>query len=384
MKIAMLLDNPLCPDNRVEKEATTLVKAGHKVTIYCKMQEGLNNEEWRNGYRIKRVFKYNLGTSTLVDKYLISHIDLINSISEKYHIYHCHDCETWPIGYILSQRDKAKLICDSHEYFPDYIIKENYAENMKYKTAKLLGAVRGNYIKHADAVITVSEGFSDSLYKEYNLRQKPIVLYNTRPYSQRAKNKSNLLREEFDISSNKNIVFFQGNIESSRGVDSILKSLNKVESDIIFIIAGNCSTNYLDYLKSIAKNNKILDKFRYVGFLDNTKLTQYTASADILVYYPKGEVKNITHGLPNKFFDYVFATKPIILKDLPCFREFMSKYEVGFMCNSEEEIAEHIDKLIKDKNINNQKLLNCKIAQQEVCWERQEEKLLKLYNKLFE
>ncbi|MCS4465306.1 hypothetical protein JTT01_20255 [Clostridium botulinum] len=70
MKVAMLLDNSFTNDKRVYKEAQTLVKNGFDVTVICKneIDESLPKEEETEGIKIKRLFKYNLGTTVLVEK----------------------------------------------------------------------------------------------------------------------------------------------------------------------------------------------------------------------------------------------------------------------------------------------------------------------------
>ena len=107
MRICMLLDNAFNPiDRRVYRQAKSLVGFGYDVTIVCKKDYDnlLKETEMIDGITIKRYFKCNLGTSVLVDKYLEAHLELMNNLTEKFDIYHCHDTETWPIGYILSKR----------------------------------------------------------------------------------------------------------------------------------------------------------------------------------------------------------------------------------------------------------------------------------------
>ncbi len=378
----MLLDNPLNPDNRVEKEAASLGKAGHQVTVYCKRQEGLPFEEQREFYLVRRVFNFNLGTSVLIDKYLWAHLDLFHAIKESYDVYHCHDTETWPIGYILAQRDKGKFVCDSHEYFPEYLVEEMYNDKLKYQSAQLLALNRGEYIRYADAVVTVSDTIAELLYKEYNLNTIPTVLYNTRLYKDRPMDKYNLLREEFNIHNDCKIVLFQGNIDYSRGIESLIESISYVKANAILVIAGNCNDTYKNKLLDCAVSNKVLDRILFTGHLDNRKLLEYTASADILAYYPRAVVKNMLYTLPNKFFDYIFAAKPMICRDFDIYKKFIEDYGIGYTCHSEKDIAQKIDTILSDSELYRSKVDNCIAAQQKLSWELQEQKLLKLYQGL--
>lgn len=379
----MLLDNPLNPDDRVLKEAHSLVKAGYDVTVFCKKQEGLDDNENRQGVKIKRVFKYNLGTSILIDKYLLAHFELFNAINEKFDVYHCHDNETWPIGYILSKRDASKFVCDSHEYFPDYLMESTYKGNeRKYKTAAISALNRGEYFKYADGVLTVSNSISKKFYEKYALREVPTVIYNTRPYDFRITKKYNLFKEKYNIENDKKILFFQGNIEPSRGLDFIIQALSLIKSDVIFLAAGKIEDEYLEYLKGIAKKYKVENKFRYIGFLNPKDLMKYTASADLLIYYPRNELENLKLTVPNKFFDYIFASRPLIVGNISEFNNIINKYNLGFCVSNINEMAEKVDSLLSDTKLYNEKIQSSIKSHEKLCWEVQEKKLIDFYKKL--
>ncbi len=158
----MLLDNPLNPDPRVEKEAKTLAGAGYEVTVYCQKADGLTDYEKKDGYTIRRTFRYKLGTTVKISKYINAHWELWKSIKEKYDVYHCHDVETWPVGYFLAKRDGARLVYDAHEYFPDMIVKGNYRSILKYYASKVLFYLRGSlFIRKANHVITVNNNIPE-------------------------------------------------------------------------------------------------------------------------------------------------------------------------------------------------------------------------------
>lgn len=383
MKIAMLLDNPLSPDDRVLKEARSLVNAGYDVTVFCKKKEGLIDYENTEGIKIKRVFTCNLGTSILIDKYLSAHFELINTIDEKFDVYHCHDNETWPIGYILSKRDNAKFICDSHEYFPDYLMESTYMGNKrKYETAVISALNRGEYFKYADGVLTVSNSMAERFQEEYKLKTIPTVIYNTRPYNFRITKQYDLFREKYGIKKNKKILFFQGNIEPSRGLDFIIEALSLIKSDVLFLAAGKIEEEYLKYLKAVSEKYNVKDKFKYIGFLNPSDLMKYTASADLLMYYPRNELENLKLTVPNKFFDYIFASRPLIVGDVSEFKTITNKYNLGFCVSNVKEMSEKVDILLNDYTLYSEKTQNSIKSHKDLCWEVQEKKLLDFYEKV--
>lgn len=386
MKIAMLLDNSFTNHNRVLKEAKSLADHGYKVTVICKNEPDLSlpAEELVKGFTIKRLYKYHLGTSVLVDYYLQAHFDLYNNLDEQFDLYHCHDPATWPIGYILARRDQAKLIYDSHEYFPDYICKEWHSNSFKYEFAKILVQARGQYISYADGVIVVSKKIANILMKEFDLKEKPTVLYNTRPILDYRFNK-NKLREKYSIPDNLKILLFQGIVEPTRGVDIAIKAMKYVQ-DSIFVIAGGDRAGYIDQLKKLAVEYGVADKVIFTGFIPSELLLEYSFCTDIMVYFGRPVVKNMEYTIPNKFFDSIIAEKPIIVGDLWSLRDIVEKYRIGEVVDIHnidvKKIATIINKLIHNTESCNLYAANAQKIKNQFSWEKQEEKLLELYQRV--
>lgn len=395
MKAAILIDNSMELNKphpgRVFNEAETLVHNGYEVTIYCK--KGNENTPKKQIYKeitIIRCFDYFLGTTELIHNYIISHIQLFNTINEKFDVYHCHDTNTLPVGYILSRRDKAKLIFEPHEYFLDQICREWYRSNeFKYNLTQNLIKARGKYYEYADKIITVSETMADVLYKELNLKEKPAVLYNTRRKDDFIKINSSShisLREKFNIPTQKKILLFQGNIEESRGTDIVIRSMRYVNNSV-FIAAGRIKDEYYNILKSIIIAENLEDRIYFTGEETSERLLQYTYDADILIYLGKPIVKNMEYTLPNKFFDYLFSTRPMILSDLCTLKNMVQKYSIGINIDIHDINIEYIGKKI-NSFVNDDKLLteiseNIAKIKDLYVWENEEVKLLSLYNELF-
>lgn len=384
-KICMLLDNPLNPDPRVQKEAKYLADVGYDVTIYCQQSDDLPELESQGGYIIRRTFKYKLGTTIKIIKYLQAQYQLWRSITGKYDIYHCHDVETWSIGYYLAKRDKALLVYDSHEYFPDMIVQENYKSKFKYYISRFLFFWRGAlFISKADRVITVSKVIADQLQKEFHLRHQPVVLYNTR-YQKDIPQTSNYLREKLNIQDKDTILFFHGNIDPSRGIERLIEILANLENCKL-IIAGSGADNYITKLKSLTQSYGLEEMVMFIGFIPNHDLLKVVASADILLYFPVEVVKNVTLSMPNKFFDFLFAGKPMVVTGLPEIESLMNEKKLGIVIPRDrlktDVIVSRINELIDDK-IKYQGLVdNYKLVRQTYCWENEAVKLVALYEEL--
>lgn len=382
----MLLDNPLSPDPRVQKEAKTLAEAGYDVTVYCQQKEGLPAIEVQDDYTIRRTFKYKLGTTVKIKKYLQAQQELWSSITEKYDIYHCHDVETWPIGYYLAKRDRALLIYDSHEYFPDMIVKGNYQSKFKYYASKVLFYWRGAlFIGKADRIITVSNIIAQQLKEQFHLIRTPLVLFNTHFRKDFPQGNLQCLREKFNIDEQETILYYHGNIDPSRGIEHLLEIVAKLDHCKL-VIAGKGAEHYLVKLSSLVNQNKLKEKVIFAGFIQPGDLLSVASSADLLLYFPVEVVKNVTFSMPNKFFDFLFAGKPMVVTGLPEIKSFMEKENLGIIIPKDrfqtDYIVAQINELIKDKDKYHELVSKYKSAREIHCWEAEASKLIKFYQEL--
>lgn len=392
MKIAILIDNPMYSNLphpiRVINEAETLANNGYDVTIFCKKEKDYCAEEqtYKN-IKIVRCFDYFLGTSELIHNYIISHIQLFEAIKGKFDVYHCHDTNTLPIGYILSKRDNAKLIFEPHEYFLEQICSEWYGNNkLKYNLTKNLVEARGKYYKYADEIIVVSNPIADALYSELNLNKRPTVLYNTRKKVDFEKVQYNCneksIRERFNISKDKKILFFQGYLEPARGIDIVIKAMNYVEN-AVFIAAGADKYNYINELQAIVKENKLEDKVYFTGFETSSQLLKYTYDSDILVYLGKPTIRNMEYTIPNKFFDYLYSCKPMILSDLYALKDMVKNNKIGITVDMHniniEKIGIKINGFVNNNKFIEEIYNNMRVVRELYTWEKEENKLINLY-----
>src|ERR1041384_1692879 len=117
MKVAMLVDNPMRNDARVEKEARTLLEDGHDVTIFAMKEEISSDKELRSGFKIIRSLtidtlrpfsrEFNLQSQRIVEDLCRGEFDVI----------HCHDYATYvSAAPIKFKKPAVKLIYDAHEY----------------------------------------------------------------------------------------------------------------------------------------------------------------------------------------------------------------------------------------------------------------------------
>jgi glycosyltransferase involved in cell wall biosynthesis len=152
-RIAMLLSNPFAPDVRVYREATSLVKHGHAVTVYAWDRQGkhpsVSEEE---GVRVERLHipaGYGRGAKSLVAFARFGLAVTRCVLSTSFDVVHCHDLDTMPFGYTIARVRGRPVLFDAHEPYSLYLRFPNTLR-------RLLVLLERWTARRADHVITVT------------------------------------------------------------------------------------------------------------------------------------------------------------------------------------------------------------------------------------
>ncbi len=144
LKIGMILDRDFPPDDRPEKEAISLIRAGHDVHLLCYTATGKPLKEIYKGIKLTR---FNLNEKLhkkLSAAYLVLpfyrwiYTKQIESFIKEndLDILHFHDLPMTDIGYKLAKKYKIKIVCDQHEYWSNWIGKTYHYNTFPGKIVK--------------------------------------------------------------------------------------------------------------------------------------------------------------------------------------------------------------------------------------------------------
>ena len=130
MKILMVLDEVFPPDIRVEKEARTLLKVGHELSLLSLGVSGKPREEVIEGMKVIRTelpppkiilryawerFRF---TSNFIDNFWQQ--ALVKTVErEKPEVLHIHDLAKLRTGLLVARKFNIRVVVDLHENFPE-------------------------------------------------------------------------------------------------------------------------------------------------------------------------------------------------------------------------------------------------------------------------
>ena len=379
MKVCMILMSDFVNDARVTKEARTLSKAGHNVIVYSLKSPKTLEYEQRDNFEIIRTKIY---TRNLLPKgqvfFFIKYIEFLFQTIRKliwhpFDIYHAHDLETLPIGFIISRIKHKPLVYDSHELYIDSVKTHKIARPFWYLIEKFLAPKTSVNIME-----TKSRG--EVFAKRYRVN-RPNVLMNCQ-YLNINKNKSNVLRKLLPIPIENKILIYQGKVEQNRGVDILIDALKHLKKVTLVIIGpGN-------YINTLRQNVKLSGQQNHAFVLDPVpweQLAEFTASADIGVFPLQNVCLNYYLALSNKLFEYLSAGLPVVFSNFPEIRKIIIDNNVGTVVNEKDpvEIAESIDYILNNPKVYKEMSNNAiRIVKEKYNWEIEGQKLLNIYDKI--
>jgi glycosyltransferase involved in cell wall biosynthesis len=365
MRIIISVVSDLVTDQRVHRTATTLSGTGHEVILVGRRKS--DSLEISRSYKTVR-FKlwwekgalfyaaYNLRLFFFL---LFNKVDVLVS----------NDLDTLLPNYLISKLKGARLFYDAHEYFtevPELVSRP--------KIQKIWKSIERRIFPKLRHVWTVNDSIAKLYRDEYNIEVR--VIRNV-PFS----NKSLPVRTraELNLPSDKKILLFQGaGINIDRGGEEAVQAMQYLDNCLLLFIGGG---DVMSSLKEMAVQLKVAEKVHFIARLPFHELQSYTAVADIGLSLDKDTNINYRYSLPNKIFDYIHAGLPVLSSNLVELRKIVDGYNVGMIAESHNPVylAEQIKEMLSDEKRFDTWKENLKLAAAELCWEKEEQKLLQIF-----
>lgn len=338
MIILMILESNFPPDTRVENEAFSLVKAGHKVHIACFRKKDQKHYEESDGIRIHRFsigkFRHKSSVAALrIPWYFNFWKKRLSSLieKEKFDAIHIHDLPLASTGHYLKQRYGIKFILDLHENWPELL---NISPHTKTLPGRILCNINQwkryekRYVPLADKIIVVVDEAKNRV-SEFCDQDKISVVSNTINL-----NKLEIAPDQ-KKSNDKTVIIYEGGITYHRGIQILLKSLRETGEALNYIelwIVGDGS--YLPVLKEITSDLGLERYVRFWGWQNQQEVFKLLAQADIAII-PHLKSGHTDSTIPHKLFHYLYAGIPVIASDCRPVERIINETESGFIYPSQ-------------------------------------------------
>jgi glycosyltransferase involved in cell wall biosynthesis len=363
-------------DARIQKEAASLITAGHEIVLigfaeniakkkiieeknfrqiwYPFVQMG-SNSVWE---RLRRVLSaVRVGIQVYV-KTLFTAAD----------VYHSHEAFPLPACFLAAKLRGKKLVYDAHEL---------YAEGSS--TAKL----ERLFVHSADAVINVNEARADVLRQRYGLTAQTVVMNCP---SKKMPEKSGRLRQMLKIPDGDLVVIYHGGFyPKERALDELVRAFLRLPKNTHLVILGFDSKGNRKVLEDLVAELRLSDRVFILDAIPPAELVAFSTGADIGVIPQILVSDNQRFANPNKLFDYMASQLAVIATDAPTITPIIREYGLGegFVNPCAAEMAETITKFLsKPEYLRACREASRRAAEEVFFWEKEEEKLVKLYLRL--
>ncbi|WP_423408384.1 glycosyltransferase family 4 protein [Heyndrickxia sp. MSNUG] len=374
MRIVFLRSNPVQPDPRVEKEANSLIKAGHEVSVVAwdrseKYNVNMSYLDLKNGraaiYRFGIPAKYGVGIKGNIGPLILFQFRLIQWLlknREKYDVIHACDFDTAFVSGYLVKILKKKIIYDIFDYYVDAFnvpkILRNFIESRDHKL-----------INSAEGVIICSEKRKEQI--NGTSPRRLAIIHNSPSFPCFKMSSLALNREKVKIA-------YIGILSEGR----LLKELAEViiNNPGLELHIGGFGSLHEYFHELSSKHSNII----YYGKLEYSKTLELENSCDIVtaIYDPK--IPNHYFAAPNKFYEALMLGKPIIMVKNTGMDEIVSKNAIGEVIEYNAiSLEKAIENIIKRKTDWPEISIKMKqLYEKNYIWHEMERRLIKLYKSI--
>ena len=348
MKIGMILDRVFPPDIRVEKEARTLLKAGHELFLLCMNTPDLPNNGIYEGIKLCRrdfypksfvVGKFNTLTNRLTFKNykLISQIEKFVS-ENSIEVLHVHDLPMVRTALVAGERKGVPVVADLHENYPAAM--QIYLTEADFKEKFLNGLNRWrryeNYcLKRVDHIIVVVDEAKERVINDYGISEDKItIVSNTEDidYFEGLELDQELINSYKDYFV---ITYVGNNFGAHRGLNVPIKAMPILKEkipNIRLLLVGGRGGNKAE-LERLALDLEVSQNVEFTGWKPFDLMPSYISLSDICLV-PHHSNPHTDTTVPHKLFQYMLIGKPVVVSTCKPLARIVNETQAGLVFES--------------------------------------------------
>lgn len=287
-------------------------------------------------------------------------------------VYHFHDPELLPIGWLLKKKNNV-VIYDIHEDYVTSILQKKYMNRFLRKAFAFIYKMAERLFARKMALCLAEKYYQEIYPRGTCVLNYPLI------------NKT-FLQQNITSKPLEDKLLYTGNVTEDRGA-YIHAQMPQINEHVSVHFVGKCARSVADQIKEVAQDsaNRIhiegIDRFVEKEDIEHAYLShQWLAGVALFPpteHYMKKEL--------TKFFEYMNAGLPIICSNFPQWKTFMDTYKCGIAVDpyNEEEINEAIMYLRNNPDVAKQMGDNGQQAVvNDLNWQTEEAKLINWYEHL--
>ena len=303
------------------------------------------------------------------------HARLFHQTASRYRprIVVANDLPMLPLAHQLAIECNARLVFDSHELY----CEQEFSDRERRSWAR----IEARHIGACDAVITVNRSIATELEQRYGIDDVHVILNAERAAGTVLK--TDYFQRRFGLPAQAKVLLLQGGLSAGRNLEPLVDAMALVQNrDVVLVILGDGQLSGALKRRSIAL--AFAGRVHFHAAVPQRDLQSLTMAADAGVIPYQATCLNNYFCTPNKLFEFIAAGVPLLASDLPEIRRFVTDGEIGMVgaMDSPGQIARLIDAFFADERRLENWRERVTVLRKAVCWEVEQEKLLKIYQAL--
>jgi glycosyltransferase involved in cell wall biosynthesis len=382
------------PDIRVEKEAKTLIGAGHEVHLLLERREGERIDETVDGVRFMRSIrmgslreKWHRYTFNFTFRDPLWRRGIERFVDERgIEVLHVHDLPLVQEAVSVGRSKGVPVVADLHENYPAglQVWYRNTIKKMTIYNHRRWADYERRILREVDAVIAVIEESRERIVGLGIPRERVFVVPNT------ASRERETIPVDPDIAARyrgRFVVSYIGGFAPHRGLDVVIRALPSLRYRIpglLLVLVGDRNRGYRNYLAGLAGSLGCGDLVEMTGWQPFEKIWSYIdASAVCLVPHARNPHTDTT--TPHKVFQYMMVAKPVIVSDCPPLARIVHDSGAGlvFRYDDPADLAAKILELHGDESLRGEvSRAGRRAFIERFNWDRTSGELVELYRQL--
>lgn len=393
MKALFVWDSDYPWDIRVEKICNSLLENGGEVHLVCRNSLKRPIEDFYKGINIHRIpFLSGILNNIFGFPLFVNPVWLarIKEIVNRHHVdlIIVRDLPMALAAVVIAKLKKIPVILDMAECYPEFIrliwkFERFKILNIFVRNPVVVDLIESVALRFVDHNFVVVEESRDRLIKKGVSSDKITIVSNT-PILKRFQEARVSFPGVMRQNKGKLLLLYVGLLNFSRGLDTVLQSLSRfveISSNVFLVIAGTGSAE--NYLKNMALKLNLEQHVGFEGWVDNKIVPEYVASSDVCLI-PLHRCGHFDNTIANKIFDYMAASKPVLVSDMKPMERIVQQTNCGFV-HKDTDTEDFVSQLLKLQNSSLRRKLGLnglKAVQEHYNWDRDSARMLSSLGKI--
>lgn len=354
----MVLDQTYPPDQRVENEAESLIKAGFKVTVLSVGKDDKPSKEVWKGTTIRRIqipiayrnkLRGLVGFLNLYAMWLTREVLKIHS-QDPIDAIHTHDLYLGQIGQNIQKRLGIPFVLDLHENYVDALQQYAWSTTAPGKwfiSDSRWKKLEKKWVEAADVSVVVIEEMKKR-YLDLGISESSLITIPNTPNIDgfRAYPIKPEIQEPF---RDKKILLYTGGFDLHRGLHTAIESMAYLKDDypdLLLLLVGD-GRNKAD-LERLTKKLNLEDVVRFEGWQPQENIRSYINCADIGLI-PHVKSVQTDASIPHKLGYYMSEELPIVSSNCDSLTRMIQEHQAGriFISEDPQSLAKEVAYLLQ-------------------------------------